>query len=126
MRLWNSGMLAYVFEHVKIVFELDEGATPLGFVGGVDRFVFEQLTVEGFAGFEELVVLVDVLDDLLESNGDDEADGDGGDGDDEVFPGVGGFVGWVDVEHGLGPLTLSRAVDAFRYFHFIHGAASLA
>ena len=53
-------------------------------------------------GFEllKLVVVVDELDGLLETYGDDEADDDGRDVDEEVFPGVGGFVGRVDVEHG--------------------------
>ena len=46
------------------------------------------------------MAVVDGLDGLLEADGDDEADDDGGDVDEEVAPGVGGAVGWVDVEHG--------------------------
>ena len=36
---------------------------------------------------------VEVLDGLLEAYGDEETDGDGGDVDEEVFPGVGGAGG---------------------------------
>jgi hypothetical protein len=43
--------------------------------------------------------MVDELDGLLEADGDEQADDDGGDVDEEVFPGVGGFVGRVYVEH---------------------------
>jgi hypothetical protein len=45
------------------------------------------------------MAVVDRLDRLLQTDGDDEADDDGGDVDEEVFPGVGGFVGRVNVEH---------------------------
>jgi len=47
-----------------------------------------------------LVAMVEGFDGLLEADGDEQADADGGDVDEEVAPGVGGFVGWVDVEHG--------------------------
>jgi hypothetical protein len=36
---------------------------------------------------------------LLETDGNEQADADCADVDEEVFPGVGGFVGRVDVEH---------------------------
>ena len=39
------------------------------------------------------------LDGLLEADGDEEADGDGGEVNPEVFPGV-GWVGHMDVDHG--------------------------
>jgi hypothetical protein len=39
---------------------------------------------------------------LFEAYGDEEAEDDGGDVDEEVAPGAGGVVGWVDVEHGGG------------------------
>jgi hypothetical protein len=47
-----------------------------------------------------LVAMVEVLDCLLEADGDEQANTDGGDVDEEVAPGVGGGVGRVDVEHG--------------------------
>ena len=46
------------------------------------------------------------LDGLLQTDGDQQTDADGGDVDEEVFPGVGGGVGWVDVEHGLSSWSL--------------------
>jgi hypothetical protein len=45
------------------------------------------------------MVMVDGLDALLETDGNEEADADGGDVDEEVAPGVGGMVGWVNVQH---------------------------
>ncbi len=47
----------------------------------------------------QLVPMMDGFHGLLEAHRNDEADDDGGDVDEEVFPGVGGFVGRVDVEH---------------------------
>jgi hypothetical protein len=47
-----------------------------------------------------LMMAVDCFHGLFETYGDDEAYDDGGDVDEEVAPGVGGGVGWVDVEHG--------------------------
>jgi hypothetical protein len=47
-----------------------------------------------------LVALVDVLDGLFEADGDDEAEDDGGDVDEEVFPRGSGVVSGVYVEHG--------------------------
>ena len=67
---------------------------------------------EGFAGFAEFVVLVDALDELLEADGDEEADDDGGDVDEEVAPGVGGGVGRVDVEHGRVLCGVGQGCDA--------------
>ena len=48
----------------------------------------------------QLMAMVDELDGLLEADGDEETDDDGGDVDEEVAPGVCGVVWWVDVEHG--------------------------
>jgi hypothetical protein len=44
-----------------------------------------------------LMAVVEGLDGLLKGDGDEEADGDGGDVQEKVSPGVGGGVGWVDV-----------------------------
>ena len=60
---------------------------------------------ELLAGLLQLMVVVDELDGLLEADGDEEAEDDGGDVDEEVAPGVGGAVGWVDVEQ-LGSLAI--------------------
>jgi hypothetical protein len=48
------------------------------------------------------MAVVEVLDGLFEADGDEESEDDGGDVDEEVAPGAGGVVGWVDVEHGDG------------------------
>jgi hypothetical protein len=44
-------------------------------------------------------VLVDALDGLLEADGDEKTDDDGGDVDEEVAPGVCRVVRGMDVEH---------------------------
>ena len=64
---------------------LDEVEVALGFVA---KLRFE---------LDALVVMMDGLDGLLEADGDEQAYADGGDVDEEVAPGVDGFVGWVDV-----------------------------
>jgi hypothetical protein len=56
----------------------------------------------------ELMAMMEVLDGLLEADGDDEAEDDGGDMDEEVSPGIGGVVGGVDVEHGGGFLGRAK------------------
>jgi hypothetical protein len=66
---------------------LDEVEVALGFVA--------ELGLQ----LDALVVMMDGLDGLLEADSDEEADTDGGDVNEEVAPGVGGGVGWVDVEH---------------------------
>jgi hypothetical protein len=52
--------------------------------------------------------MVKVLDGLLEANGDEQAEDDGGDVDEEVSPGAGGVMGGVDVEHGATPVRVLR------------------
>jgi hypothetical protein len=52
--------------------------------------------------FDALVAMNQSLDGLFKPDGDQEADDDGRDVDEEVSPGVGGVVGWVDVEQGGG------------------------
>jgi hypothetical protein len=52
---------------------------------------------ERLAEFGTLSMVVEGFDGLLETDGDNEADNDGSDVDEEVAPGVNGFVGCVDV-----------------------------
>ena len=93
-------MLLDVAEDDEVVFELGHLPAPLLDIFGDVLAVGFGLLREGFAGFAEFVVLVDALDGLLESDGDEQADDDGGDVDEEVAPGVGGVVRGMDVEHG--------------------------
>src|SRR5215472_2490398 len=69
--------------------------------------VTAEIGAEFFAKmFFELITLMkmmEVLDCLLEADGDEEADGDGGDVDEKVGPGVFGFVRDVDINHELNP-----------------------
>ena len=46
-----------------------------------------------------LMGAMDELDGLFKADGDEQADDDGGDVDEEVSPGAGGVLGWVDVEN---------------------------
>jgi hypothetical protein len=52
-----------------------------------------------------LLAMVDGFDGLFEADGDEETDDDGGDVNEEVAPGVGGGVRWMDVEHGRGSVS---------------------
>jgi hypothetical protein len=65
-----------------------------------DTAVYFELGLHLFAGFAEFAMMVDELDGLFEADGDEQTDTDGGDVDEKVAPGVDGFVGGVDVEHG--------------------------
>jgi hypothetical protein len=67
------------------------------------RDAYLGLVVQVLEELLTLVMMVDELNRLLETDGDDEADDDGGDVDEEVFPGVDGLVGRVDVERGWPP-----------------------
>jgi hypothetical protein len=54
--------------------------------------------VEVFLKLVALMTVMDVFDGLLDAYGDAKANDDGGDVDEEVAPGVGGVMGWVDIE----------------------------
>ncbi len=73
-------------------------------IGQRDVEVAQTFGVEVFVQLVELMAMVEVFDGLLEADGDEQADDDGGDVDEEVFPSVGGFVGRVDVEHEVAPV----------------------
>jgi hypothetical protein len=47
----------------------------------------------------ELITVVEELDRLLEADGDEEADADGGNVDEKIVPGACCVMGGVDVEH---------------------------
>jgi hypothetical protein len=47
-----------------------------------------------------LVAVVEELDGLFKADGNQQANGDRRDMDEEIFPGVDGCVGSVDVKHG--------------------------
>ena len=57
--------------------------------------------------------MVEEFDGLFEADGDEQTEDDGRDVDEEVSPGAGGVVGWVNIEHGGGFLG-RRGVGQFR------------
>ena len=80
----------------------DAGAEVVAALGGEANLGTDQVEIldgldvhllfEVFA----LMVMVDGFDALLEADGDEQANGDGGDVDEEVAPGVGGgWGGWT-------------------------------
>ncbi len=87
---------------------LDTFSEPVHLVGLADVCLVGVLcnllgfAVEVLAEFGGLVAVVEEFDGLFEAECDKKADGDGGDVDEEVAPGVGRMVGRVDVEHGGG------------------------
>ncbi len=54
-----------------------------------------------FAEVIPLMTMMEELNSLLESDGDEQANDNGGDVDEEVAPGVNRMMGWMDVEHGM-------------------------
>jgi hypothetical protein len=66
------------------------------------------LCAQLFAGSGDLLAVVKELDGLLKAYGDAEANDDSGNVDEEVAPGVDGFVRGVDVKHWGGLLRHGR------------------
>jgi hypothetical protein len=84
-------------------FQLDGIGADLSKDAEVSRVAAEvdpELVAQVVFELVALMKVVEVLDSLLEADSDEEADRDGRDVDEEVSPGVFGFVGSVDVEHG--------------------------
>jgi hypothetical protein len=61
------------------------------------------------------MAVVQPFDALLQADGDEQPDDDGGDVDEEVASDVDGCVGWVDVEHFVS-YGVSVAVQALQSF----------
>ena len=57
------------------------------------------------------MAMVEKLDGLLQTDGDEQADDDSGDVDEEVLPGVRGFVRRMNIEHGWAPGQVLPAVE---------------
>jgi hypothetical protein len=68
-------------------------------IGGIVEDLFG-LVGQGGLQNAAFVGAVQGFNGLFEADGDEQADDDGGEVDEEVAPGVGWVVGWVDVEHG--------------------------
>ena len=81
----------------------DAGAKVVAALGGetnlgADEFkVLLGLDVHLLFEILALMVMVDGFHALLEADGDEKSDADGGDVDEEVAPGVRGMVGWMNV-----------------------------
>ena len=77
------------------------GPAPLGetdlLIAVEDLEIALGLIVHVANQFLRLTLVVYGFDGLLKADGDKQADADGADVDQEVFPRVGGFVGWMDV-----------------------------
>jgi hypothetical protein len=76
---------------------------------------------DALAQLPELMPMMEEFDSLLQANGDEQAEDDGGDMDKEVAPCAGRVVGWMDVEHGCG--LLGRA-GRFRRWDVVRGFRS--
>jgi hypothetical protein len=69
---------------------------------GHARVIVFAFFAQDFAGLGDLVEVVEVLDELLEADGDEQAYDNGCDVDEEVAPCAGSVVGGVYVEHASG------------------------
>ena len=99
---WRPRMLLEIQEDAEIVLEPRRRDTGDSDTIMEDIDVLGALFREELSGFADLRLVVYPLDRLLQADSDEQANHDGGDVDEEVFKGVGGFVGRVDVEHGAG------------------------
>jgi hypothetical protein len=99
---WSAGMVAEILEDTQVVVKVSHGHDVIDHVVVKAADVNLLLSFECLAGIGDLVAVVEVFDGLLEADGDQQADDDGGDVNEEVALGVGGVVWRVDVEHGAG------------------------
>ena len=73
----------------------------MGLIAGPNKLgLFEMFMMAPTRGRRDGLLMVEVFDDLLETDGDTEAENDGGDVDEEVAQVMGGVVCRVNVEHG--------------------------
>ena len=86
----------------EVVFQLYKGRAPVALVLGPDLFVSYLLAGECFAGLGEFMVIMNARDDLLEAEGDEQAEDDGGDVYEEVAPGRGCVMRRMNVVHRSG------------------------
>jgi hypothetical protein len=54
---------------------------------------------ESSSGLGYLVMVMNALDSLFETYGNEQADDDSGDMDEKVSPGVNSVIGWMHIEH---------------------------
>jgi hypothetical protein len=92
-------VLLKITENVQIVEHLGAVIAEVSDTSDEELTILLAFLLEGFSQLLHLMSVVEVFNGLLEADGDEEADDDGGDVDEEVFPGVSGFVGRVYVEH---------------------------
>lgn len=76
-----------------------------------DLCVVFDLFDEPLASVFPFMAMVEKLDGLLQTDGDEQADDDSGDVDEEVLPGVRGFVRRMNIEHGWAPGQVLPAVE---------------
>ena len=72
-----------------------------------DLYIGFTIVTQFFVQPMALMAVVQQLDGLLETDGDEQTEDDGGDVDEEFTPTGGGMVGGMNVEHGDGFLGLS-------------------
>jgi hypothetical protein len=95
-----GGVISYGVQDGQVTSEVHLVALGGEDVELVGSLILGALEEELFAGLVREMTVVEVLDGLLEADGDEESEDDGGDVDEEVAPSGGGVVGGVDVEHG--------------------------
>ncbi len=94
-----GGVILYGVQDGQVTFEVHLVALGGKDVELVGSFILGALDEELFAGLLREMTVMEVLDCLFKAHRDQQAENDGSDVDEEVAPGAGGVVGWVDVEH---------------------------
>ena len=92
-------MFAKVVEDAKVVLEESCGAKITFCVAMKGLSVLFAFLRESSSSLGYLVMVMNALDSLFETYGNEQADDDGGDVNEEVSPGVNSVIGWMHIEH---------------------------
>ena len=106
MRPERARVQANILEHPQIVAQHGKSQKPTPLVRREIVAIALQLSLQRLTSFPKLVVLVNPLDHLFETDGDQQADDDGRDMDEEIAPAMDCGVGCVNFEH-KGPIRKS-------------------
>ena len=88
-----------IAEHALVIILVGKAQQVVADVGVVTANVFFMLGGERFAGFQDLVSMVEELHGLFQCHGYQQPNDDGGNMKAEAFPGINRFVRCVNVEH---------------------------
>jgi hypothetical protein len=92
-------MFAKVVEDAKVVLEESCGAKITFSVPTKGLSVLFPFLRESSSSLRYFVMVMNALDSLLETHGNEQADDDRGNVNEKVSPGVNSVIGWMHIEH---------------------------